>query len=118
MAAGDFNRSTAIVASQRSVTDHLHRSATLLPAQRQYSAVFAGHQRLSDQIEFEFDGPYSRRRSEEHTSELQSLMRISYAVFCLKTKRTTWTSRRPDFDLHSNLPNFTPDIRPYKLPQQ
>src|SRR3546814_4843113 len=27
-------------------------------------------------------------RSEEHTSELQSLMRISYAVFCLKQKRT------------------------------
>src|SRR3546814_8796872 len=33
---------------------------------------------------------YARRpeRSEEHTSELQSLMRISYAVFCLKTKKT------------------------------
>src|SRR3546814_4150312 len=29
----------------------------------------------------------ARRRSEEHTSELQSLMRISYAVFCLKTKK-------------------------------
>src|SRR3546814_4166586 len=29
---------------------------------------------------------YSRIRSEEHTSELQSLMRISYAVFCLKKK--------------------------------
>src|SRR3546814_10902287 len=28
-------------------------------------------------------------RSEEHTSELQSLMRISYAVFCLKNKKTT-----------------------------
>src|SRR3546814_6676566 len=28
------------------------------------------------------------RRSEEHTSELQSLMRISYAVFCLKKKNT------------------------------
>src|SRR3546814_1643361 len=28
------------------------------------------------------------QRSEEHTSELQSLMRISYAVFCLKTKKT------------------------------
>src|SRR3546814_2133866 len=28
------------------------------------------------------------RRSEEHTSELQSLMRISYAVFCLKQKKT------------------------------
>src|SRR3546814_4095087 len=30
-----------------------------------------------------------RRRSEEHTSELQSLMRISYAVFCLKKKQKT-----------------------------
>src|SRR3546814_4667250 len=30
-------------------------------------------------------------RSEEHTSELQSLMRISYAVFCLKKKKTTRT---------------------------
>src|SRR3546814_1929108 len=29
---------------------------------------------------------FQRCRSEEHTSELQSLMRISYAVFCLKTK--------------------------------
>src|SRR3546814_10528193 len=29
-------------------------------------------------------------RSEEHTSELQSLMRISYAVFCLKTKKLVW----------------------------
>src|SRR3546814_3939976 len=31
--------------------------------------------------------PEDRRRSEEHTSELQSLMRISYAVFCLKKKK-------------------------------
>src|SRR3546814_7526524 len=31
------------------------------------------------------------RRSEEHTSELQSLMRISYAVFCLKQKKTNHT---------------------------
>src|SRR3546814_13485846 len=31
-------------------------------------------------------GPARNRRSEEHTSELQSLMRISYAVFCLKKK--------------------------------
>src|SRR3546814_1797489 len=31
----------------------------------------------------------SGRRSEEHTSELQSLMRISYAVFCLKKKKDT-----------------------------
>src|SRR3546814_9467855 len=35
------------------------------------------------------DGPYEGERSEEHTSELQSLMRNSYAVFCLKQKHTT-----------------------------
>src|SRR3546814_9732820 len=33
-------------------------------------------------------------RSEEHTSELQSLMRISYAVFCLKKKRTRLITSR------------------------
>src|SRR3546814_5697251 len=32
-------------------------------------------------------------RSEEHTSELQSLMRISYAVFCLKNKKATSTQQ-------------------------
>src|SRR3546814_8703671 len=32
---------------------------------------------------------FTAGRSEEHTSELQSLMRISYAVFCLKKKKTT-----------------------------
>src|SRR3546814_4702117 len=32
-------------------------------------------------------GVIARHRSEEHTSELQSLMRISYAVFCLKKKK-------------------------------
>src|SRR3546814_4851480 len=49
--------------------------------------------RLSDVARVEI-GPDERRgitelnRSEEHTSELQSLMRISYAVFCLKKKKT------------------------------
>src|SRR3546814_1852649 len=38
----------------------------------------------------------SRSRSEEHTSELQSLMRISYAVFCLKKKKR----QRLERDLH------------------
>src|SRR3546814_8762566 len=35
-----------------------------------------------------------RERSEEHTSELQSLMRISYAVFCLKKKKTIEQEQR------------------------
>src|SRR3546814_4107172 len=34
---------------------------------------------------------YTRPRSEEHTSELQSLMRISYAVFCLQKKNSFLT---------------------------
>src|SRR3546814_8301127 len=38
-------------------------------------------------------GDAADRRSEEHTSELQSLMRISYAVFCLKTTKTTTTTQ-------------------------
>src|SRR3546814_3486005 len=43
-----------------------------------------------------------RSRSEEHTSELQSLMRISYAVFCLKKKNnehTTYTLKPPLTDM-------------------
>src|SRR3546814_2010381 len=36
-------------------------------------------------------------RSEEHTSELQSLMRISYAVFCLKKKRRATTHHKRDY---------------------
>src|SRR3546814_972036 len=43
-------------------------------------------------------------RSEEHTSELQSLMRISYAVFCLKKKKTHTThTQTPIHKLLSNL---------------
>src|SRR3546814_11663637 len=39
-------------------------------------------------------------RSEEHTSELQSLMRISYAVFCLKKKKTNITQKRQQHKLN------------------
>src|SRR3546814_9432946 len=47
---------------------------------------------LNDGGDVEFQGPDGEKRkamvrSEEHTSELQSLMRISYAVFCLKKKK-------------------------------
>src|SRR3546814_8157364 len=43
-------------------------------------------------------------RSEEHTSELQSLMRISYAVFCLKKKKITHTPNTR----HNNTTNINP----------
>src|SRR3546814_10046531 len=38
--------------------------------------------------------PSNRSRTEEHTSELQSLMRISYAVFCLKKKNKNTTNKK------------------------
>src|SRR3546814_1786617 len=47
---------------------------------------------LSGEDAFSYAGylaAHRNRRSEEHTSELQSLMRISYAVFCLKKKNKT-----------------------------
>src|SRR3546814_8904717 len=47
----------------------------------------------ASEVEAEQPLPARPRRSEEHTSELQSLMRISYAVFCLKTI-TTYENRR------------------------
>src|SRR3546814_3625101 len=56
--------------------------------------------------EVPFRGPMLRigrmkenERSEEHTSELQSLMRISYAVFCLKKKKTADNQR---YTIHKN----------------
>src|SRR3546814_4633522 len=42
---------------------------------------------LARSVDNYFQGMQSAFRSEEHTSELQSLMRISYAVFCLKKKK-------------------------------
>src|SRR3546814_6603144 len=43
-----------------------------------------------------------QRRSEEHTSELQSLMRISYAVFCLKKKKYKKTTSEQLSQMHTN----------------
>src|SRR3546814_6131730 len=51
------------------------------------SATSASHPKGSQQMPF-FKKSRRRFRSEEHTSELQSLMRISYAAFCLNTKIT------------------------------
>src|SRR3546814_7316432 len=53
--------------------------------QANYSAAKLGVAGLSKSIAIDMQR-FNVRRSEEHTSELQSLMRISYAVFCLKKK--------------------------------
>src|SRR3546814_7005803 len=72
-----------------------------------------------DRIQLTKDQPAAGLRSEEHTSELQSLMRISYAVFCLKiktksipcsyiTKHTQLTSTNINTD-KQNYNSFTYD---------
>src|SRR3546814_8183407 len=76
---GDLRRGAA--------ADRQHRVAAL---------ELVGRDRLCDRRERRHgdavEGPHRQaRRSEEHTSELQSLMRISYAVFCLKKK----TKKKP-----------------------
>src|SRR3546814_1352375 len=73
---------TTLFRSKASAAEPVVVRRRLLPAEalggrdhRRHAAVAAGRARRD------------HRRSEEHTSELQSLMRISYAVFCLKKKK-------------------------------
>src|SRR3546814_14491658 len=68
------------------------RTDTLFPYTTLFRSVPLGQVGVGDRLRVRpgekvpVDG-----RSEEHTSELQSLMRISYAVFCLKKKNTNHT---------------------------
>src|SRR3546814_5181785 len=57
---------------------------TWVDGQPRVTLASGGAARLSPQVR---EHPLNEARSEEHTSELQSLMRISYAVFCLKKKK-------------------------------
>src|SRR3546814_10285747 len=52
-------------------------------------------------------------RSEEHTSELQSLMRISYAVFCLKKKKNKINTTKRDYQVmkHDNTTRTKPSTQ-------
>src|SRR3546814_8575928 len=60
------------------------------PAREQIAFALLAHHRLDigEAVALRPSTSASVNRSEEHTSELQSLMRISYAVFCLKKKKT------------------------------
>src|SRR3546814_4300135 len=64
------------------------RHAREIDQRRLAADILAQHQRqLAAVLLVVFGGQQLAQRSEEHTSELQSLMRISYAVFCLKKKK-------------------------------
>src|SRR3546814_2162577 len=73
------------------------------PVESRWAHAQARHPRASRPV-----AAACRSRSEEHTSELQSLMRISYAVFCLKKKKyylistTTITQDQPATRLQSS----------------
>src|SRR3546814_5076562 len=78
-----------IVRITRRALPVLHRDATVIEGARHFQNRDVGYARAGIQGHRH---PVVRAvragRSEEHTSELQSLMRISYAVFCLKKKKT------------------------------
>src|SRR3546814_4429969 len=74
------------------VCEHLDMRCGFLPKRRQRIFHMRWHHGIAtpdhQAIPFELLQRLREHRSEEHTSELQSLMRISYAVFCLKNKNT------------------------------
>src|SRR3546814_4169346 len=84
-----------ILAADIPTADDLLDSADDAPAIRLINGIIAeaARQGVSDiHIEPYETGLIVRMRSEEHTSELQSLMRISYAVFCFKKKKPQYQS--------------------------
>src|SRR3546814_1750913 len=74
---------------------------------RTRAAKIDGGYRLTGSKMWITNSPIADLRSEEHTSELQSLMRNSYAVFCLKKKKQTITSNESHM-------NYTPITQPNK----
>src|SRR3546814_2021330 len=76
-----FGRSTSTNSSRKLAAPSQRKASTL--------TIWTTNGNGSDPAEYFRWGdhaPVAEARSEEHTSELQSLMRISYAVFCLKKK--------------------------------
>jgi iron complex outermembrane receptor protein len=59
----EYNDASPITAGQRSYTQTLDRRATLFSGQKQFSAVLAGHHKISDWLTFEIDGQFNQRRS-------------------------------------------------------
>src|SRR3546814_7990363 len=69
-------------------TDTLFPYTTLFRSPKRANGLAVVERVIQPQVVATKPGDRRRARSEEHTSELQSLMRISYAVFCLKKKTT------------------------------
>src|SRR3546814_10888517 len=88
--------------------DGLLQNLVVLPREDGKYEVIAGERRRRAIVQLVKSRTWERDvsipRSEEHTSELQSLMRISYAVFCLKKKNTHVTKKA---NIQHNIDNQT-----------
>src|SRR3546814_4804211 len=94
---GDVEAAPAI---PQAIEDALDDDLNTPQALAEIAAIAAAARKAGD------DGGRARlKRSEEHTSELQSLMRISYAVFCLKKKKTHLKHNTRDYNtlMHSTV---------------
>src|SRR3546814_2165510 len=84
-------------------TDTLFPYTTLFRSRCRHGAPYLDRQRGGPGLAAGRAGerPCRPGRSEEHTSELQSLMRISYAVFCLKKKKKYYESNDTQTTIHN-----------------
>src|SRR3546814_6998703 len=83
-----------VVAGTSNAVMMVESEAAELSEDTMLGAVMFAHRACQPVIDAIIDLAEQAARSEEHTSELQSLMRISYAVFCLKKKKQTSTKQR------------------------
>src|SRR3546814_2764580 len=84
--SGDFASSRRPFRATLAARGESMRLSVILPAKNEAEGLRQTLPRLREAQ------PEAELRSEEHTSELQSLMRTSYAVFCLKKKKHTHTT--------------------------
>src|SRR3546814_10018152 len=101
---GDDQRA-GIIESQRLAIEHDRAEAALLFGDDELILVAPLHDVLPIQS-LCLISQHILIRSEEHTSELQSLMRISYAVFCLK-KKNTKTNHQPTNPMYTCTHRYT-----------
>src|SRR3546814_6882847 len=101
--ASDLGRRPARPCRGPAQTCRRRGGASTAAASGRIPAVTRAVARLRQTADAGPQSPVARRRSEEHTSALQSLMRISYAVFCLKKiKETTQNNHDTDKTQNNN----------------
>src|SRR3546814_8254017 len=95
---------TTLVRSVAAVRARARAAANLEEAQRIRGSHVTHHRLFLNELNhaYNLQGYRIKPRSEEHTSELQSLMRISYAVFCLKKKKHKLNNEKYQQIIHTN----------------